>query len=121
MITNFESITKSLSPEEVIVIMPVIRVLYTASYEKPMKSPEIVSIINRNRDKIGAGVRFNGIKLRKIVNFIRSESILPVIATSRGYYVSFDKQEIADQIKSMEDRADAILHAKDGLVNFLKK
>ena len=121
MITNFESITKSLSPEEVVVIMPVIRVLFTATYDKPMKSNEIVSVINQHRDKIGTGIHFNEVKLRKIVNFIRSESIAPLIATSRGYYVSFDKEEIANQITSMEDRADAILHARDGLVNFLNK
>jgi hypothetical protein len=121
MITNFESITKVLNPEEIAVILPLIRVLYTASHENPMKANEIVSVINSNRDKIGSGVYFNEVKLRKMVNFIRSESILPVIATSRGYYVSYDSDDIASQVKSMEERADAILHARSGLMNFLKK
>lgn len=121
MITNFESITRVLSPEEVGVILSLTRVLSSASYYNPIKADEIVRRVSGHRDKDGKPVYFNQVKLRKLVNFIRSESILPIIATSRGYYLSYDRDEIAMQIKSMEERADAITNAKNGLMIFLDK
>ena len=121
MITNFESITKVLSPEEVGAILPLIRVVSTASHRNPIKANEIVEQINKYKGKDNKPIGFNEVKLRKLVNFMRSESIMPVIATSRGYYVSYDKDEITMQIKSMEERADSITNAKNGLMIFLDK
>jgi len=121
MITNFEKITRALSPEEVGVILSLTRVLSSASYRNPIKADEIVRRVNGKQEKGDQPVFFSQVKLRKLVNFIRSESILPVIATSRGYYLSYDRDEIAMQIKSMEERADAITNAKNGLMIFLDK
>jgi tetrahydromethanopterin S-methyltransferase subunit B len=50
---------------------------------------------------------------------IRSKGILPLIATSNGYYCSYDKQEIMEQIKSLQERADAIINSANGLKKFL--
>jgi hypothetical protein len=57
--------------------------------------------------------------LRKLVNHIRVKGILPIIATSQGYYVSYDKQDILDQINSLTQRANSILNSANGLRNFL--
>jgi hypothetical protein len=45
--------------------------------------------------------------------------IMPIIATSQGYYVSHDKQEILDQINSLTQRANSIMNSANGLKNFL--
>jgi hypothetical protein len=41
------------------------------------------------------------------------------MATSQGYYVSYDKQEILDQINSLTQRANSIMNSANGLKNFL--
>jgi len=50
-----------------------------------------------------------------MVNFIRVNSLIPLIATSEGYFVSYDKEEIMKEIKSMDERASAIIGAANGL------
>jgi hypothetical protein len=44
---------------------------------------------------------------------------LPLIATSQGYYVSYDKQEINAQIQSLVERANSILKSAEGLKKFI--
>ena len=58
-------------------------------------------------------------RLRKLVNHIRVKGILPIIATSQGYYVSYDKQDILDQINSLTQRANSIINSANGLRNYL--
>ena len=55
------------------------------------------------------------------INDYSAEGILPVIATSRGYYISYDKGEIQAQIDSLESRKDAIEVAIKGLKGIMKK
>jgi hypothetical protein len=45
--------------------------------------------------------------------------MIPLIGTSRGYYISHDKEEIAKQITSLEERAAGILTGANGLKKFL--
>jgi len=54
--------------------------------------------------------------LRKLTHFLRCNSILPLIATSKGYYVSYDNAEIDKQIKSLQERAAAIIESANGLI-----
>ncbi len=68
-----------------------------------------------------AGKTLTEPRLRKIVNFIRSEGILPVIATSKGYYVSYDASVIETQIESLIGRRDAIDVSIKGLEKMLLK
>jgi hypothetical protein len=42
-----------------------------------------------------------------------------LIATSQGYYVSYDAQEINAQIQSLVERANSILKSADGLKKFI--
>ena len=65
---------------------------------------------------VGAGFgKITEPRLRKITNFLRSAKILPVMAMNTGYYVSYEKADIEKQIKSLEDRRDAIQCAINGL------
>lgn len=118
MITNFEEITKELTDDEKKLVPVIIKGLSTKTKDNPIKGVDIVSAINQNKDKYGIKV-FNEPRLRKIINFIRSEAILPVMGTASGYYVTNDRNELENQIKSLIQRAEAIMTSANGLKKFL--
>ncbi len=121
MITNFEEITAELSDEEKRLIRPLIKGFSGRTKDNSIKEPEIIKAINDRASQYGLKKKLTGARLRKIVNFLRAKSILPIIATTKGYFVSYDLEEIAKQKKSMEERAAAILVAAAGMANFLNK
>ena len=116
MITNFQEITKNLTPEELELTIYIMELLRNCSKKYPLKSEQLVDMVNRRPYK---KEKFTGVKLRKYCNYIRSKSLLPIIATSNGYYVSYDKNEIALQIESLEQRSEAILNSVNGLKFYL--
>lgn len=115
MITNFEINTYSLTDEEKVYIPLIIKGMSNKTKNNPIKSDAICKALKDN-----FGINMTGARLRKITNFIRSEGILPIIATSNGYYCSYDQDEIRNQIQSLYERADAIRHSADGLKRFLQ-
>jgi hypothetical protein len=115
MITNFENITQELSDIEIQMLPLMVNGFKRYTKQNPIKEPDIVSRFNSNNSTI----KLNGARLRKLVNHIRCHSMLPLIATSKGYYVSNDKSEIQNQIKSLRERANSINRCADGLLNYL--
>jgi hypothetical protein len=118
MIKNFEEITKEMTQDEKILVPMIIRGLSTRTKQNPIKGAEIVSAINSQKDKYGIKL-FSEPRLRKIVNFIRTESILPLMGTSNGYYVTQDRTELESQIESLTQRAEAIISSANGLKKFI--
>jgi hypothetical protein len=118
MINNFEDFTEELSPDELKLVAPLMNGLRTKTKEHTIKAPEIVKAMNVYAEKNGL-IKITEPRLRKLVNHIRLKGILPIIATSQGYYVSYDKQEVLDQIYSLTQRANSIMKSADGLRNFL--
>jgi hypothetical protein len=118
MIDNFEDFTEELSPDELKLVAPLMNGLRTKTKERTIKAPEIVKAMNLFAEKNGL-IKITEPRLRKLVNHIRVKGILPIIATSQGYYVSYDKQDILDQINSLTQRANSIMKSADGLRNFL--
>lgn len=116
MIKNFEEITCGLTSIEKKIIPVVISKLKQHSIKNPIKSFDLIKFINKETGVIIAQPRF-----RKICNFIRSNGILPIIATSKGYYVSRNKIQIQNQIQSLLERSDAIAVAAYGLQSFITK
>lgn len=116
MIVNFENITNELTEVELTILPMVIRGFSNYNKNNPIKEPEIVERFNQK----DYGVKLTGARLRKIVNHIRTNGLLPLIATSKGYYVSYDEVEIETQIKSLKQRARSIDSCADGLSKFLK-
>lgn len=109
MITNFEIITRKLTTAELTMANVIAANLILKSKTKPVKADAIIKGMNN------AGYKLTGARLRKIVNLLRADGVLPIIGTSQGYYVSRDRDEIRKQIKSMEERADAIINAAKGM------
>ena len=118
MITNFENITFELTADEKKLMPVIIKGLSTKTKDNPIKGADIVSAINSLKDRYGIKV-FNEPRLRKIINFIRSEGILPVMGTSNGYYCTKDRAELESQIESLTQRAEAIMTSANGLKKFL--
>jgi len=118
MITNFEEITKEMTQDEKKLVPLIIRGLSTRTKENPIKGAEIVSAINENKARYQIKI-FSEPRLRKIINFIRSEGILPVMGTSNGYYCTKDRAELQSQIDSLTQRAEAIMSSANGLKKFI--
>jgi len=91
MITNFEHITVDLSKEKK--LLPIlIKEFRLHGKDAPIKGQEIIKQLS---DK---GMKLKGARLRKLTNLIRSESILLLIATSNGYFITSDKERARKQI-----------------------
>lgn len=118
MVENFAPITDPLTDAELELVAPIVAGLSRRTEADPIKGAEICAAINA---KYQLKFKFEESRLRKIVNHIRREGILPVIATSRGYYTAQNIEEIRSQIASLTDRAAGILAAADGLRGFLNQ
>lgn len=121
MINNFEDITEPLTEEDLRIVKVLLLGLSKRNKNNPLKANELVKIINTNKDKYGIKSTFTSVRLRKCCNYIRTNGLLPIIATSKGYYVSEDKMEILKQIESLEQRASSILKSAEGLKRIINK
>lgn len=116
MIKGHEIITCELSEGEINLAYRLIPSFKNRTKDNPVKSFEIVAGVNKvyNTKK-----KFTDVRLRKIINFYRVNSILPVISTSSGYYVSYEKKDIDDMILSLSQRAGSIFDCAIGLKRIL--
>ena len=119
MITNFESISYELTDDELKHVNGLVLALKLRTKESAIKAPEIVKSMNIFAQRHNL-CKMTDARLRKCINYIRSNSILPVIATSQGYYCSYDDKELSDQIKSLTERANSIMDTVFGLNKILK-
>jgi len=121
MVTNFELITPELSDDEFRLIPYLVAGFRLHPKSDPIKSPLIVEAINSKKEAWGIKGKFTDVRLRKCVNYIRSKGMIPLIATSDGYYTSWDKADIQKQIQSLHERASSILTCAEGLKLFLNE
>lgn len=119
MITNFEEVTKELTAEELAVVPLMVKGFLKHGKDNPIKAPDIVFNLNDFLRAHGIKLKMTEARLRKMCNYIRANSIIPLIATSNGYFVSEDREIIQSQIKSLNQRAYSIKQCADGLLKFL--
>ena len=119
MITNFEEHTHELSAEEMEILQLVIHGFRAYKKTNPIKAELIVKRMNVFLENNGYKIRLTQPRLRKLVNYIRSNGLLPLIATSNGYFTSDCKLTIQQQIISLQERANSIENAVQGLKKFL--
>ena len=120
MITNFEDFTNELNERELEILPLVVHSFRKYDKDNPIKSQDIVRKMNIYLEERNYKIKMTGARLRKMVNFIRSNSIIPLIATSKGYFTSKNKQTIESQIKSLLERAKSIESCAIGLNKFLE-
>lgn len=113
MITTFEHITEDLNKDELNLVTPLIAGFKNRTKQNPIKAPEIISRMKQ------AGYKISEPRLRKLCNYIRSNSLLPLIATSAGYFTSYELTDVQKQVRSLQERSDAILASAEGLKKFL--
>ena len=119
MITYFEEFTADLTDEEITIVPLVVAALSNATQNNPFKAPLIVAKVQARIASNRMMVSFNERKLRKCVNYIRVAGIVPLIATSNGYFVTDDADIIRKQIHSLDQRARSIQMCANGLMKFL--
>lgn len=107
MITNFEELTEELTEQELNRIVPaLIRGLRT----KIGKENTITNKQMKEGLEEICNIKTTEPRIRKMIQYIRiSGSIERLIATSKGYYISNDVQELKDYLESLMQRADSIM------------
>jgi hypothetical protein len=115
MIKNFENITYELTPKELELVELVMNGFNGYRKDSPIKAPEICAGMNKYLSENNIKMKFTSVRLRKFVNYIRANSLLPLIATSKGYYVTDSQDEIDSCVESLKNRANGILEAAKGL------
>jgi hypothetical protein len=119
MITGFKDYTHELTNQELEILPIIIHGFRAYKKNNPIKAQLIVTRMNNYLQENGYKIRLTQPRLRKLVNYIRSNSLLPLIATSHGYFTTDCKQTIQEQIKSLQERANSIDRCARGLNNFL--
>jgi hypothetical protein len=85
MIDNFETITHELNEDELYLIPYLISGFEKRTVNNPIKAPDIVKAMNDHFKAKGLiKSKFSDVRLRKCVNYIRVNSLIPLIATSKG-------------------------------------
>lgn len=65
-------------------------------------------------DHIRQVTGLSGPRVRKVINYIRTNGLVPcLVASSRGYYVAESEQELLEYEDSLTGRANEILRVRD--------
>jgi hypothetical protein len=127
MLLNFENVTKNVNSQDKKILPYLQKVLETKTIEKPALSGIILVETNMLiRQAISSGTestnikKLDEVKLRKLVNFMRTHDILPVCSNYKGYFISYDKKVLEKQIVSLSQRANSIMSCAYGLERFVK-
>lgn len=108
---------RRLSLRDESVLIPGIRsLLMKYTKNKTLYGDEIVKWCNENLELES---KFSSPKLRLIINAMRQQEI-PVLSSSLGYWISYDKAEIAETIVSLNGRISSIRSAIGGLSQCVK-
>lgn len=105
MIKGFSNETSPLNDYELHVLLPVI---LAGLKDKQGKRNAVTNgyIIGRLKQQ---GYRIDAPRLRKVINHIRTNDLIPgLIATSEGYFLAEDEQELMDYEDSLRGREEAI-------------
>ena len=120
MVQGFENITNELSAEELVVVPYMVKAFGNYKKANPIKSAELILKMNAWMKKYGLTWTMTDVKLRKIVNYIRVQSIAPICANSDGYFIATTEEELQIQIDSLRQRANSILSCANGLAKISK-
>jgi len=118
-VTNFEEFTHELTSEEMEILPVVVHGFRNYKKDNPIKAELIVTRLNEYLNTKGYKIKMTQPRLRKMVNYIRTNGIIPLIATSHGYFTTDCKETIQNQIQSLYERANSIGRCATGLRKFL--
>lgn len=117
MINGFEEETADLTPEEKKLVPR-----FQNGLMRCQGKAQAVPASYIQKKLFEEGIKCSGPRIRKIINYIRIKSIVPrLLATSDGYFVSEDKEEIRKYIEGLDQRIGAIQAVRDALANQLER
>lgn len=116
MINGFENITQPLSEYEKNTLLPIFvkGLLKKVGHSNAVTNKHMVQGLK----KLGHNV--NDARVRKLINFIRNKNLIPgLIASSRGYYISNDPEEVEKYCESLAQRSNEINRIKNRMLRYL--
>lgn len=119
MLNGFEEMTYELTETEKKLIPVFLRGFAT----KHGKNNSVTNKEISNRLKqIYPKLSINEARVRKIINYIRTKNIIPgLVATSSGYYITKDPEEIRKYIQSLSGRENEIHRVKQSFEKYLNE
>ena len=115
MINGFSIETSPLNEYERKILIP----LFVKAFKVKNKMIITNNIICEKLKNLG--YKISPSRTRKIINHIRINNLVPcLIATSGGYYVSSDVDEIMTYCESLKQRAEAILAVRNALLKQIR-
>jgi hypothetical protein len=116
MIDGFDDYTNALTPGERAWIPALVTgfQLYHIGQAFAVKGCKICSRLNERRQPADPRPDLTDARLRKIVNFMRVKGLVKnLVASSRGYYIEPDPGKRQIYVRSLKERAAAILAVAD--------
>lgn len=110
MLSRFEKQTEPLDDYEHNVLLPLV------VQGLKLRVGEKLAVTNK---EITEGMRLHGYKIgearvRKIINHIRTNALVKrLVATSKGYYIATDLDDLGDYIGTLRGREDAIREVRE--------
>jgi hypothetical protein len=116
MIEGFEDITFDLTDHEKNVLVP----LFIKGFQKKIGRKNAVTARQISKAlKDNFSHKVDGPRIRKIVNFIRMNWLVPgLVATSQGYYIETDKEEVSKYVRSLTGRIEAIKAIRQKFIDY---
>ena len=113
-IKTFEEITHELTDIELEIVPFVVAILQkTKGKNNSIKNESLkhkACTDHQIRKCLKKPVKMGPSRLRKIINYIRTTNLIPVLcASSKGYFVGQNAEEIENYIQSNQERANEIL------------
>jgi len=118
MIQGHEEYTSELTAEEIDLAHNLIKHFMRKTKDNPAKAKDIVEGV-KNTYKLS--FKFDEARLRKIINYYRVNSIIPILSSKNGYFVSENPEDIKAMTKSLSQRASSIIDCVVGLDRWLIK
>lgn len=113
---------EKLTTEEKDIVLPVLlKALKKGTEDKPLVSDRIVKWFNENKQQIGMKSNFSAARLRKLSNYCRTFAIAPVIANSKGYYISNKKKDLVELKLSLISRIESLQAAVKGIDDMMNE
>ena len=110
---------KKITKQESVLLPILVKLLKKHGKRNPIKAPDIALYMTDRKYELGFNTQFPESSLRKYAAIIRGSGMLPLIASRRGYYISYNDNEIRNAMVSMNERGHKIMKAARGMGKFL--
>lgn len=118
MITNFDEFTYKITPHE----KKAAKVIENFLRKNPLfyKSQDLISLFYWSEAN-GINPKLNGARIRAVINYLRRTTAPNIIATSKGYKITNNIEELHAYHDSLEERIDSIKVISEQTLLYIKK